>query len=174
MSEMDQEAIAKPKGHSRVAKIFHWGFIVVFIYALTKQLGSPSELADEALLRFEVVFALAFLALLAARFIYMRRTRPSALPETTPRAMKLAARAGHLAMYISLAMIAISGLMIGAVFTAWGADGFAMDVATEFHDLAVIATYASIALHVAAAIFHRFKGDGIWSTMVPILKEPET
>lgn len=171
---MDKTPTAPVAGHSRMAKAFHWGFVVVFAYALTKQLDNANQLSDAALLQFEVVFAIAFLALLAVRYIYMRKTRPTALPDTTPRAMKLAARAGHLAMYISLAMIAISGLLIAAVFQISGPDGAAMQVATELHGVAVNATYASIALHVAAALFHRLKGDGIWSTMVPVWKDPKT
>lgn len=158
--------------HGLMAKIFHWGFIVVFAYALSKQLGNVTELEDTALLRFEGVFAVAFLILLAVRFAYMHLTRPTALPDTTPRWMKRLARAGHLAMYASLAMIAISGLMIGAIFSAGGANGAGMDMAIGLHEGTVMASYITIALHVAAALFHRLKGDGLWSTMVPFWKEP--
>lgn len=159
------------QSHSLLAKVFHWGFILLFAYALTKQLGSVDELADTALLRFEIIFALAFLALLAVRYLYMRMTRPTALPESTPKPVKLAARAGHLAMYISLAMIAVSGLMIGAAFYLGGAEGIGMTPALFLHEVSVMASYIMIALHVAAALFHRLKGDGIWSAMVPVWTE---
>ena len=161
----------KVQNHSLMAKIFHWGFILVFIYALTKQLDNITQLEDHALLRFEIVFAAAFLLLLAVRFVYMRFTRPTALPETTSPTMKFLARAGHLAMYASLALIAISGLMIGAIFSWWGADGPGMGVALGLHEFSVMATYITIGLHVAAALYHRLKGDGIWSAMVPVWTE---
>lgn len=164
---------SQPKDHSLIAKIFHWGFIVVFAYALTKQLGSVGELADTALLRFEVIFAIAFLLLLGVRFAYMHLTRPTALPDTTSPLMKFLARAGHLAMYASLAMIAISGLMIGAIYAYIGPEGFWMDAALGLHEASVMASYVTIGLHVTAALYHRWLGDGIWSTMVPLWKEPK-
>lgn len=157
--------------HSRMAKIVHWGFIAVFIYALTKQLDEVSQLEDFALLRFEMIFAIGFLALLAARFVYMRRTRPTALPENTPKFVKRAARAGHLAIYASLAMIALSGMMIGTLYWVGIKDGLLMAAVAEFHGASVMASYFAIGLHIAAAIFHRVLGDGIWSSMVPVFKE---
>ncbi|MCH2078741.1 MAG: cytochrome b/b6 domain-containing protein [Rhodobacteraceae bacterium] len=159
------------KKHGLVARIFHWGFILVFIYALFKQLDNIDQLSEPGLLRFEVIFAAAFLVLLAARYTYMRVTMPSALPEETSVWMKRAARAGHLAMYISLSMIAISGLLIGALYYMGGPDAVGMGIAMFLHENSVLAAYASIALHVAAALFHRLKGDGIWSSMVPVMTE---
>lgn len=164
----------RPQPHSLLAKIFHWGFIAIFVYAILKQVGGVNDLADTALLRFEVVFALGFLGLLAVRFVYMRMTRPSALPDATPRAIKVLARAGHLAMYISLASIAVSGLIIAAVYSTSGPDSWIMEPILELHGFAVTASYLAIALHVSAAVFHRLKGDGIWSAMVPIWTENKT
>lgn len=144
---------------------------MVFAYGLTKQLDSVDQLSDAALLRFEIVFALVFLALLAIRYAYMHLTRPTALPADTPPMMKKLARLGHLAMYLSLAMIAVSGIVIGALYNAGGARATGMELAIALHEASVTATYATIALHVAAALFHRLKGDGIWSAMVPVWKE---
>lgn len=162
------------KPHGLIAKIFHWGFIVVFAYALTKQLDNVTQLEDAALLRFEVIFALAFLALLGLRFVYMRMTRPTALPENTSPMVKMMARAGHLAMYGGLAMIAISGLMIAAAYSLGGPEGFGMGIALGLHEVSVLASYLTIGLHVVAALYHRLKGDGIWSAMVPFWKEPSS
>ena len=71
--------------HGRIAKILHWGFIAVFIYALTKQLDEVEELEDFSLVQYEMAFASIFLVLLFARFVYMQSTRPTALPGNTPR-----------------------------------------------------------------------------------------
>lgn len=168
MTNPDSDAV---KNHSIIAKVFHWGFIIVFLYALSKQLANVDELADAALLRFEVVFAIGFLILLGVRFVYMHKTQPTALPDNTSKRMKLLARLGHLSMYISLAMIAISGLLIGAIYSAGGLSGFGMDAAVGFHELSILATFITIGLHIAAAFYHRLKGDGIWTAMVPVWKE---
>jgi cytochrome b561 len=34
-----------------------------------------------------------------------------------------------------------------------------------------VTIYFLIFLHVSAAIFHRFKKDGVWSSMVPVFRE---
>ena len=101
----------------------------------------------------------------------MRMTMPTALPESTSRAEKLLAKAGHLAMYVSLGMIAVSGLIIAVLFSQGGAGATGMDMALGLHEASVMASYLTIGLHVAAALFHRFKGDGIWTSMVPVWTE---
>jgi len=35
----------------------------------------------------------------------------------------------------------------------------------------VTSTYWLVAIHILAAIFHRFKNDGVWSAMVPFSKK---
>ncbi len=169
--DVPQQTSGAVRSHGPIAKLFHWGFIAVFAYAITKQLTDVGQLADPALLRFEIAFAALFLLLLAARYVFMRWTRPSALPDDTPAWMKRAARAGHLAMYGSLAMIAISGLMIGGLYSTGVVAGPVMGLALALHEASVAASYLFIGLHIAAALVHRLKGDGIWSSMVPVLRE---
>jgi cytochrome b561 len=73
------------KSYGPIARTFHWGFIGIFLYGIIKQVDDISQLEDSALLRFEVLFALLFLAVLAGRFIYMTKTQTSALLENTSR-----------------------------------------------------------------------------------------
>ena len=157
--------------HGRAAKIFHWGFLGLFIFALTKQLDEVEELEDFALLQYELVFASIFLAVLALRFFYMQLTRPTALSESTPTNTKRLARAVHLAMYAAIASIALSGLWIGGLYWNGIKSGTWMDAALIWHEIAVISTYWLIAGHVGAAIYHRRQADGIWNAMVPFWRE---
>lgn len=161
------------ENHGLIAKLFHWGFVVVFAYAIFKQLNNLEELRDAALLRFEIVFAIGFLLLLALRYFYMRWAGATALPEESAAHVKLLARLGHWAIYGSLALIALSGLMIGFLFSAGIETGLLMDTAIGLHEFSVIASFVMIAVHIAAALFHRLKGDGVWSAMVPIWKEKQ-
>ena len=78
--------------YSVLCKLFHWGFVAIFAYGIYKQVDNISQLADSALLRFEVIFAALFLILLWARFFYMTRMQSSALPENTHAVQKLGAR----------------------------------------------------------------------------------
>ena len=160
----------KATPHGLPAKLFHWGFLGVFIYALSKQIDEVEELEDFALLQTEMVFAALFLLILIARFVYMR-ARPTALPEDTPEQVRFMARAVHLAMYGSIGMIAVSGLLIGGLYWSGIKSGPAMGIVLSLHETAVDVTYVLIAMHVAAALYHRRHDNGIWQSMMPSLRK---
>ncbi len=163
---------AKLRAHSRVAVVLHWSFIGVFVYALTKQLDEVDELENIVLLQREIVFASIFLVLLIARFVYMRSRMPTALPPDTPRLTMLVARSVHLGMYLSLSMIAVTGLVIGGLYWFGIKDGTGMELTLIAHEIFVQASYLLILLHVSAAVYRRRMNDGVWSTMLPFWKEP--
>ena len=156
---------------SYFAKLMHWGFVLLFIYAVLKQIESINQLEDGSLLKFEVVFAIVFLLLLAIRFFYMKKTQQSSLPEQTPEPQKLAAKIVHTGMYICLAAIPLSGLMIGLLFWLELKDGMLINIVIEAHEFAVSVIYWLIGIHIVAATYHRLKKDGVWSSMVPVWKE---
>lgn len=159
------------RSHSRMAKTLHWGFIAVFIFALTKQLDEVEELEDAALLQYEMIFASVFLLLLIGRFLYMQLTVPSVLPRETPRQITLLARAVHLGMYAGMALIALSGMAIGLLYGAGEKSGPGMDLWLLVHEIAVNGSFTLIFVHIAAALYHRRRRDGLWDAMVPFWPE---
>ncbi len=169
----NQEQAESVRPHGLTAKVFHWGFIGVFVYALTKQLDEVEELEDLSLLHYEMAFASVFLLLLIVRFVFMQSTRPSALPDETPASVRRLARTVHLAMYASLSLIAVTGLTIGGLYWSGAKTGVAIELALILHEIAVNVSYALIIGHVAAAIYHRRKQDGIWNAMVPVGKRTD-
>ena len=156
---------------SYLAKLLHWGFVLLFLYGLLKQIDSLNQLEDSSLLKFEVIFATVFLLLLAIRFFYMKKTQQSSLPEQTPEPQKLAAKIVHTGMYICLAAIPLSGLIIGLLFWLDLQDGILINIVIEAHEFAVSIIYWLIGIHIVAATYHRLKKDGVWSSMVPVWKE---
>ena len=84
--------IAKPS-YTLTAKIFHWSFVILFAYGISKQIDNINQLEDLALLKFEIAFALLFILFLVARVVYMKRTQKSSLPPDTPMVQKALARA---------------------------------------------------------------------------------
>ena len=157
--------------YSELAKVFHWGFVALFAYGITKQVDDISQLEDFALLRFELIFATIMILLLAIRFLYMAKTQTSSLPKETSAFQRLAAKLVHQGMYVLLATIAVSGILIGGIYWIGMKDGLLIEGIIAVHELAVTASYWLIGVHVAAALFHRLKQDGVWSSMVPIWKE---
>ena len=159
------------RSYSFMAKFMHWAFIAVFAYGVVNQVDEVEELEDAALLVEEVVFAVIFLALLLVRFIYMRAVREGMPELEMPNKLMLLARAVHLGMYISLALIALSGLMIGGLYYFGLKDGVVLGTILLLHEIFFWTSVNLMALHVVGAIYHRLQGDGVWSAMVPLWKE---
>ena len=168
MNKKDQSVHSK---YSSFAKLMHWGFVLLFVYGLLKQIDSLNQLEDSSLLKFEVVFASVFLFLLLIRFIYMKTTQQSSLPESTPKPQIMAAKAVHTGMYMCLALIPLTGLLIGLLFWLGLKEGLLINIVVGAHELSVSIIYWLIGLHILAAVYHRLKNDGVWSSMVPFWKE---
>ena len=168
---MNNTNLDSKSNFSSIAKFMHWGFVLLFIYGLLKQIDELNQLEDKALLQFEVIFATVFVLLLLIRFIYMKTTQKSSLPDSTPKSQLLAARVVHYGMYACLALIPLTGLLIGLLFWLGFEDGFLINIVVEIHEFSVSVIYWLIGLHILAAIFHRLKNDGVWSSMVPFLRE---
>ena len=168
---MNNTNLDSKSNFSSIAKFMHWGFVLLFIYGLLKQIDELNQLEDKALLQFEVIFATVFVLLLLIRFIYMKTTQKSSLPDSTPKSQLLAARVVHYGMYACLALIPLTGILIGLLFWLGFEDGFLINTVVEVHEFSVSVIYWLIGLHILAAIFHRLKNDGVWSSMVPFLKE---
>ncbi len=165
-------SLEKNKLHySKLAKIFHWGFVLLFIYGVAKQVDDINQLENNAFFRFEIIFAIIFLFLLLVRLIYMKKTQKSSLPENTPRVQKIASKIVHNGMYILLLGTVLSGLLIGFVFRLGFENGFLIDFIITIHELIINLLYLFIGIHILAATYHRLKKDGVWSSMVPFLKE---
>ena len=46
--------------YTKLAKLFHWGFVILFIYGVSKQVDDVNQLEDSLFFRFEIIFALLF------------------------------------------------------------------------------------------------------------------
>ena len=159
------------KKYSFIAKFWHWGFVLLFIYGVAKQVDDIEQLEDKFFFQFEIFFALLFLCLLVIRFVYMSKTQETSLPDDTHKAQKIAARIVHLGMYVTLAGTAITGLLIGLFFWYGLKDSLFIVFLTGIHSFIVNALYWLIGIHIIAAIYHRLKKDGVWNSMVPFFKE---
>ena len=159
------------KQYSLFAKFWHWGFVLLFIYGVAKQVDEIQQLEDLFFFQFEIVFALLFLFLLAIRFVYMSKTQETSLPDDTSKIQKMAARTIHLGMYTTLAGTAITGLLIGLFYWLGFRQGFFIDFLIAIHSFVVNTVYWLVGIHIVAAIYHRLKKDGVWNSMVPFFRE---
>ena len=130
-----------------------------------------NSLWDVSLLKFELAFATVFALMLIVRFVYMKNTQTSALPSNTSKLQKTAAKIVHNGMYACLASIVTSGILIGMLYWANIKSGFAIEFVISVHEFSFTVIYGLIAIHITAALYHRFLQDGVWNSMVPFWKE---
>jgi len=157
--------------YSNLAKLFHWGFVVLFIYGVAKQVDDISQLEDNTFFKFEIIFALIFLILLLIRFVYMKATQKTSLPTDTPKVQKFASKIIQNGMYVLMSGTVVSGLLIGFLFWLDIKSGILIEITIATHEFIINLLYWFIGIHILAASYHRLKKDGVWSSMVPFFKE---
>ena len=168
-------SLEKNKSHySILAKLFHWGFVILFVYGVAKQVDDINQLEDTTFFRFEIIFAFIFLFLLIIRLIYMKTTQKTSLPDNTHKFQKKTAKIVHNGMYILLICTVLSGLLIGFLFWMDFKDGLLIDIIINIHEMVINLLYLLIGIHTVAATYHRLKRDGVWSSMVPFFKEKKS
>ncbi len=165
-------SLEKNKSHySKLAKLFHWGFVILFVYGVAKQVDYINQLEDTAFFKFEIIFASFFLFLLIIRLIYMKKTQKTSLPDNTHKLQKKAAKIVHNGMYTLLIGTVLSGLLIGFLFWMGLKDDLLVNITITIHEIIINLLYLLIVIHIVAATYHRLKRDGVWSSMVPFFKE---
>ena len=155
--------------HTPLAKFIHWTFTVLYAYGIIKQVEDLEELDDVSLLNFEIFFAIVFLIIVLMRYFYMKDVKTLlGAHEEMHKGHLFIAKATHRLVYFSLIMLPTTGLLIAGIL-ALNMPG--MEIAIGLHEFSAFLSYVTIALHVGASLYSRYKGEGIWNAMVPVWKE---
>ena len=161
-----------PSSHTLIAKIFHWGFIILYTYGMLKQLDDLSQLEDAGLLYFEVVFSILFLLIVIFRYLYMRKYKTFfGARKAVSKAHQYLGKTIHISMYLCLVLLPLSGLLITGLYYFGFKDGILQGIAVGIHEFSASMSYFLIVIHVVGAVYSRIKGEGIWTSMVPFWKE---
>ena len=167
------------KSHTLLARAIHWSFILLYVYGIFKQVNELDELEDTNLLLFEIVFATVFLVIVILRYSYMSRFKTFLGARVPVHIVHYYfARTVHKAMYACFILLPLTGLMIAGLYSQGytvnatpDEEQTVMDLVLDLHGAVADLSYMLIFLHIGAAIYSRIKGEGVWSSMVPILKE---
>ena len=167
------------KSHTLLARLIHWSFILLYVYGIFKQVNELDELEDTNLLLFEIIFATIFLVIVILRYSYMSRFKTFlGAREPVHIVHYYFARTVHKAMYACFILLPLTGLMIAGLYSQGytvnatpDEEQTIMDLVLDLHGAVADLSYMLIFLHIGAAIYSRIKGEGVWSSMVPILKE---
>ena len=168
-----------PTSHTKLAKFIHWTFILLYLYGIVKQVNELEDLEENQLLLFEIAFATMFLTIVILRYSYMRRFKTfQGATEPVHIVHYYFARIVHRAMYACFILLPLTGLIIAGLYTQGYNENATpdeeqtiMDIVLDLHGAVADLSYMLIILHIGAAIYSRIKGEGVWSSMVPVLKE---
>ncbi|MGC8202006.1 cytochrome b [Aliiroseovarius sp. PTFE2010] len=151
--------------YSPLQTLIHWLIVILFTAnyfvsdgmgrALRTKLdgGTPDQFAASI----HPPIGIAILALMVIRVALRLRMGAPDLPPTTSPTMAKAARAGHLAFYVLLFAIPISGM------AAWGVG---IREAGEVHEVLVNLTVILVVGHAAMALYHQLiLKDGLMTRM---------
>lgn len=172
-------ALLVEQSHTKLAKSLHWTFIILYVYGIFKQVNDLQELEDKELLFFEIIFASIFLAIVILRYSYMRRFKTFLGARKPVHIVHYyLARSVHRAMYACFILLPLTGLIIAGLYTQGytvnatpDEEQTIMDVVLDLHGAVADLSYILIFIHIVAAVYSRLKGEGVWSSMVPVLKE---
>jgi cytochrome b561 len=132
--------------------VFHDAIVAAFDAALKG--GAP---AMTPLVWGHVIGGIAILLLVLWRLQIRASRGVPALPDGSPAWLVIASRLGHLAFYVLLILLPITGII------AWFGG---LEVAGDAHGLLRIALFVLIVTHLLGALFHLFiRRDGVTQRM---------
>ncbi len=157
-------ATAKP--HGFVTRGIHWVSAALIGFGYVKGLDSVSQLADSAVLQFEVLYALAIGVLFAIRFAWTKYfAGPSRLPSEAPGWEHGLSRAVHIGLYVGVFGIVLTGLGIAAAYSL-SLGGAVMAIVVGLHEVFLVLLPVLLVGHIAGALWHKVvRRDGVLESM---------
>lgn len=171
-------------GYGVVARIFHWGTVLMVLVMIPVGLIMTQDVPryiQDPLFVLHKGLGVTLLAVVLLRLAWRATHRPPPLPASMPPAMRAAAAMSHAGLYLLLLAMAISGYVrvTAGGFPIEALDALGVprllaenkplgDAASAFHQIAAFLLIALVALHVAAASYHGIvRRDGVFSRMWP-------
>ena len=153
--------------HGFVTKSIHWLSAAMIAYGYYKGLDDVSQLADPALLRFEVIFTLGLGLMFALRLIWTKKiVGATRLPSAAPKWEQLASRFVHAGLYASVFGIVLSGLGIALGYVTPILSGLFLSGMIWLHETTLALLPPLLLIHIAGALWHKLvRRDGIMESM---------
>lgn len=153
--------------HGFVTKAIHWISLLMIGYGYMKGLDSVSELADPAVLRFEIVFTAILGALFAFRLFWTKKIGGATrLPQQAPWWEQIASRVVHAGLYVSVFGIVGTGFGIAYAYSTAALSGWFLDAMVGLHEASLAILPPLILIHVAGALWHKVvRRDGVLESM---------
>ena len=182
-------------GYGTVSRLLHWSMAVLILAMIPVGLTMIQEgLArplQDTLFIFHKNTGSLLLVLIVVRLAWRLAHPPPPLPAEMPRAMRFAARANHVGLYLAIIVMAGSGyarVRLGGFpieyLDAIGVPPLlpesepAAEIAKAVHYATAFVVMALVAIHIGAAAYHGLvRRDGVFGRMWPPVarrREPQT
>ncbi|MEK6368196.1 MAG: cytochrome b [Burkholderia gladioli] len=168
-------------GFNPLARLLHWLMAAMVLAMLFIGVGMVSSVSARhaVLIAIHKPLGIAILVLVIVRLVVRFSKRPPALPEDLPGWQRAAAHLSHWVLYalmiamplIGWAMLSAGGypVMLGGgvqLPALMGADPIAFAWLRNAHELLAFVLFATVVLHLAAALFHGLiRRDGVFGSM---------
>ncbi|NRF88246.1 cytochrome b [Burkholderia gladioli] len=168
-------------GFNPLARLLHWLMAAMILAMLFIGVGMVSSVSARhaVLIAIHKPLGIAILVLVIVRLVVRFNKRPPALPEDLPGWQRAAAHLSHWVLYalmiamplIGWAMLSAGGypVMLGGgvqLPALMGADPIAFAWLRNAHELLAFVLFATVVLHLAAALFHGLiRRDGVFGSM---------
>jgi cytochrome b561 len=178
---------SSPTRYSVVAQVFHWviaALIVTQFVLANLEDDLPIGAHKLALLARHKSFGMTVLMLAILRLLWRLKNPPPDLPSGMTQLERMLARATHIAFYVLLFAMPITGWMMSSaknysvswfgLFT-WpnliGKNETAFNVLHSTHEILSDVLFAIAVLHILAALKHHFwNKDDVMLRMLPLIK----
>lgn len=168
-------------GFSPLARLLHWLMAAMILAMLFIGVGMVSSVSARhaVLIAIHKPLGIAILVLVIVRLVVRFSKRPPALPKDLPIWQRAAAHLSHWLLYalmiamplIGWAMLSAGGypVMLGGgvqLPALMSADPIAFAWLRNAHELLAFVLFATVVLHLAAALFHGLiRRDGVLGSM---------
>ncbi|BCQ50951.1 cytochrome b [Burkholderia gladioli] len=168
-------------GFNPLARLLHWLMAAMILAMLFIGVGMVSSVSARhaVLIAIHKPLGIAILVLVIVRLVVRFSKRPPALPEDLPGWQRAAAHLSHWVLYalmiamplIGWAMLSAGGypVMLGGgvqLPALMGTDPIAFAWLRNAHELLAFVLFATVVLHLAAALFHGLiRRDGVFGSM---------
>ncbi|MBU9269282.1 cytochrome b [Burkholderia gladioli] len=168
-------------GFNPLARLLHWLMAAMILAMLFIGVGMVSSVSARhaVLIAIHKPLGIAILVLVIVRLVVRFSKRPPTLPEDLPGWQRAAAHLSHWVLYalmiamplIGWAMLSAGGypVMLGGgvqLPALMGADPIAFAWLRNAHELLAFVLFATVVLHLAAALFHGLiRRDGVFGSM---------
>lgn len=179
--------MSEPVRYTAVAKALHWTIALVIIVQIPAAIWMVSmDFSNTKFLMYQMhkSFGLIVLALSVFRLFWRLTHKVPSLPANTTGWKKLAAQLTHVAFYVAIIGIPLTGWLLVSASTTGiptkiffvipvphlpvASSTFQEDLWTSAHNVMAKSTIVLIVLHVAAALNHHYREkDDVLRRMLP-------